>query len=1027
MHTYTQNTVRTEKKCRELTWMCIQYIGLDRTKPNRLDHQEALVVMGACVGQMDIVIKLKERTNAITEELDGLTNALRRCVKELRTTLESMLHILEPSARAAHMPAGNNAFELTEKKIKKRPHTAESSGHSTQDEGIQIADADFESPHFCFSPNQSHVAVLGRSTLKLPHNISGLDLSAPKIKDQNGVLPEGSYAKNDHSSSHCSIQNRSFRKSLSGVVESSDPEAESSAIWKEAETVMKKLQLASLPLDLLKESQRGIVENVDRIQNDDHIGTMNSDEEDELYEEIERISHAQERAIEMDIDWEYESARLWNSAAMQVVMIEQAYEILFQILTPPALRDKYPDPEIPLEHIALALVKLGVKSDNIDLDCILEESQKGVNHLGWVVPEGHYNWKGKGVRFSALIAASKSFRKAILHLNVSEPLCRFTSSKVSNIFSAAQARSLVEGCKIVQKWPGDIIFDQIQNPRPRLWSLLLDGEIQISKMEGDLEKEVHFTRNEGLVFGAFAALQNHISRLPGRKTTDITLTTSNPLKEGIVLRAKTKCLLLQMTTDALQDVCMQMCDFHDFSNVSLLRNEMLECHNRDFSTIRTPDFENLERLDDELDSMLPELQRKKLCDSFALLNNVWDSISVGANTVHKGALDIMKRVLGEAGVSACEDVFKPMYTEQAPIEFRTETFWYCWTLFLSQNWVVELRPQSADLEETTEGPINKKLLQDTSVHSSDFKMTDLVMEQEFAIFEEQETIQERIIAWVYWKDRRITPLFLETSPNLLEQEFLRVAGSRNESLQGEKIRKYLTHVMVEHPYAISLDNCHEFCKLFDKKFDKTTKIAYQEIVKLVSPRERNKNSITSNSTRPIIGSTINPDFILMRAFIFVMRLVALYHFVMVPVRIAFMPFTSFTSQEALRMDLPADLVVVLHWIVSINTAYKSEVGTWISSRAKILRESDLLLLLAVLPLDWFGYACGLSHEPSLWLRLNKMVLFFSRVSPKVLLFSGSDKASSKVLDLMLMIAFTMHICACCWYYIGRFPTGSKLR
>ena len=133
------------------------------------------------------------------------------------------------------------------------------------------------------------------------------------------------------------------------------------------------------------------------------------------------------------------------------------------------------------------------------------------------------------------------------------------------------------------------------------------------------------------------------------------------------------------------------------------------------------------------------------------------------------------------------------------------------------------------------------------------------------------------------------------------------------------------------------------------------------------------------------------------------------------------------------MDLTADLVVVLHWIVSLNTAYKSEVGaTWIMSRVKILRESDLLLLLAVLPLDWFAYACGLSHEPSLWLRLNKMALFFSRVSPKVLLFSGeSEQARSKVFDLILMIAFTMHICACFWYYIGRsvpmLPSGSKLR
>jgi hypothetical protein len=75
------------------------------------------------------------------------------------------------------------------------------------------------------------------------------------------------------------------------------------------------------------------------------------------------------------------------------------------------------------------------------------------------------------------------------------------------------------------------------------------------------------------------------------------------------------------------------------------------------------------------------------------------------------------------------------------------------------------------------------------------------------------------------------------------------------------------------------------------------------------------------------------------------------------VRIGFMPFKSFTSQEALYMDLPADFAVVLHMIITLNTAYKDDVGTWVTNRQLILRNCDLVAALAVLPLDW--YVCNL--------------------------------------------------------------------
>lgn len=80
--------------------------------------------------------------------------------------------------------------------------------------------------------------------------------------------------------------------------------------------------------------------------------------------------------------------------------------------------------------------------------------------------------------------------------------------------------------------------------------------------------------------------------------------------------------------------------------------------------------------------------------------------------------------------------------------------------------------------------------------------------------------------------------------------------------------------------------------------------------------------------------------------------VAKSQFIMVPVRISFLPFGSFTSDGAIYTDLTADVLLVIHVIVSINTAYKNAVGAWVTSRSKIFRKMDILALFAAVPWDW---------------------------------------------------------------------------
>jgi len=120
-----------------------------------------------------------------------------------------------------------------------------------------------------------------------------------------------------------------------------------------------------------------------------------------------------------------------------------------------------------------------------------------------MVSEGHYEWTGQGVRLSALIGASPSFRKCLVELQIFEPLCRIISSPVSSLFTYPQLRVLTTGCKIVQKQQGDILFDG----RPGVWTVLLEGAIEITQFKDDIEVS-SCTVREGFIFGAYQALDD---------------------------------------------------------------------------------------------------------------------------------------------------------------------------------------------------------------------------------------------------------------------------------------------------------------------------------------------------------------------------------------------------------------------------------------------------------------------------------------------------------------------------------------
>ena len=170
----------------------------------------------------------------------------------------------------------------------------------------------------------------------------------------------------------------------------------------------------------------------------------------------------------------------------------------------------------------------------------------------------------------------------------------------------------------------------------------------------------------------------------------------------------------------------------------------------------------------------------------------------------------------------------------------------------------------------------------------------------------------------------------------------------------------------------------------------------------------------------MIGSCLSPLSLPHRTWSRMVCVVCLYLWLAVPVRLAFLPYTTFTDRGALVTDAPADVLLVLHVVVLLNTAVKAEGRSgWISDRFKIFQQTDFIVLFAAIPLDWLGFACGISNEACCWLRLNKLFVYLSRSSPRHVVFSKQHVPWARVANLFVTMFFFLHMLACAFFWLGR--------
>jgi hypothetical protein len=152
-----------------------------------------------------------------------------------------------------------------------------------------------------------------------------------------------------------------------------------------------------------------------------------------------------------------------------------------------------------------------------------------------------------------------------------------------------------------------------------------------------------------------------------------------------------------------------------------------------------------------------------------------------------------------------------------------------------------------------------------------------------------------------------------------------------------------------HPYRMSSHNVQEFLEVFGRNGIRSKEVTWSDIRKAL--RER-KPQVVATGDALLIENALNPESKFVAFWSGLMQFIAVYNFLLVPIRIAFQPWSSMVDPTSLAVDLFADVLVFSNVLVLGNIAYKNSRATWVTKRRKIFRKIKIGIIIAAIPLDW---------------------------------------------------------------------------
>jgi hypothetical protein len=442
----------------------------------------------------------------------------------------------------------------------------------------------------------------------------------------------------------------------------------------------------------------------------------------------------------------------------------------------------------------------------------------------------------------------------------------------------------------------------------------------------------------------------------------------------------------------------------------------------------------------------PTSRRAVIQEGFEVMNDTWNIVSNGTKTIFFSQLQGLKEHLGEVGSFFFESAF-PNDKMHETLDF--EDWCTCWLRYVNGDEgeeINDIREAERQKLENSSRPGSA-----TSVASKMSKMSTASTQSSRRTRKKQhrqhtkhivDTEQKRadhfddlstqsnfwivkLFANAYHLlyHTPITPLL--ESPDLADAYapcYSQIAGDLKAHLDRSRVQDFLKVLLIDFKQKLTPEHVTEFMEFFCTAGGGGATVTWIDIERGL--REKSTTNVRPNSLfMSGTDSVFNPQSPFIRSLYTLNQIVALYHFIHVPVRICFDPYPSMTAWNfpPIVFDLAADVFVVLSILLNFNTAYLNKKTKIVKERKKIARNylssnfpNDALCFL---PLDWLSHWSGGSRRLSSCLRLPKMLYIVSASSERNEGFIHWRKFGD-LYKTYIMIFVTIHFLACIWYFLG---------
>jgi len=405
-------------------------------------------------------------------------------------------------------------------------------------------------------------------------------------------------------------------------------------------------------------------------------------------------------------------------------------------------------------------------------------------------------------------------------------------------------------------------------------------------------------------------------------------------------------------------------------------------------------------------------------------------IANGAKTILLSQLEMLKEHIGEVGVAFFVDAFPPDTKEE--LEFQD---WVtCWIRYLGgdenddtenlQN--VEVENMSIDMSMHGPGPqLHAPGPQPVPTITTTFEQQKKTKDdkQSESWFESNFLLKHLVNAYTVLRHTPIVPLLEDSEiARAYEPSYAATTGDIRKSLERSKVLEFLALLLIDFDHDLTERHVVEFMMMFCPDGAKGESVTWSDIERGL--RERTNTGLDPHRLFMAgLGSPLNPGSPFVRFWRSCQQAAALFMFMHVPVRIAFVPYPTMTSWDhsMLALDLCIDCGVFLNLLANFNIAYMNKKSRWVTDREKIARhylsKEFWIDLLCATPFDWFGFLSGASQRLSSCFRLPKMLFVVNVFKDSREGLLNSKHIGSQML-MIVHILMLLHCGTCVFFLLG---------